>query len=304
MRVPQQFAASWMLAGAWMAFLLQPATAGVQLLVEAVSDTSAPNEVYLASFDTLADLVTANLASPAELTQIDLAPQSTIRGFTHGDGLYQLLIETESGPANAPSVRHVAYDSLADLVLDNPASGPTLTLVLPGPANSYAGFTKADSGYYLIDQTDTDAPPGSDVVVQSAASIGDLLAGSVLSFATAIEFSESYRSVGLAFDGAMYHVLLEAVADAPLGNEVFLLSFNSLSDLLDGTLAYPATATQLEIDFPYNIVGFTFDASPVTMVAEPGAFALLLVGLAAVHGARRSRRDQRLPRQVTTELTA
>ena len=89
---------------------------------------------------------------------------------------------------------------------------------------------------------------------------------------------------------APYRLLLESDANADPGDEVFLLTYDSLADLQNGDFSFGGF-TDIGISAPFSIAGFL--AEPADggggngTAPEPGTLALFGVGLAGLAAARR-----------------
>ena len=82
---------------ALVAVLLSPMAANadpIQLLLETNADGDAGNEIYLANFDSYADLIGGNLGASSSFSQVNISSNYSVGGFT-----YELVSDP---PASVP----------------------------------------------------------------------------------------------------------------------------------------------------------------------------------------------------------
>ena len=80
-------------------------------------------------------------------------------------------------------------------------------------------------------------------------------------------------------------LLLESDANAAGGNEIFLATYDTYTDLIDSNLS-SGTFSQINVGSNFSVGGYTYE---VVSVPAPGTFALLGIGLAGMGLARRRR---------------
>ncbi|WP_209424835.1 hypothetical protein [Pararhodobacter sp. SW119] len=144
------------------------------------------------------------------------------------------------------------------------STGPlslALTVTLAGIAPAAASSVT----YHALLESVADAPTGSEVYRLSYPDVDAVQAGA-FTFAgfTQIGISADFSIAGMAYDGA-FQVLLESDADAPTGNEVYLLSYPTIDAVQAGAFTF-AGFTQIGISAGFSIAGLTYD----------GAFRILL----------------------------
>lgn len=122
--------------------------------------------------------------------------------------------------------------------------------------------------YRLLLESDQDASEGSEVYLVSFNSQGELIAGvPAASQVSQLNIDAGFSIGGFVVDGGAYRLLLESRRDAGAGSELFVLSFNSLNDLLAGDIA-ASQASQLNIDAGFSIGGFAVDGGIYRVLIE------------------------------------
>ena len=118
-------------------------SAAFNLALETDSNAAAGSEVFLASYNTFADLLNSNLAS-GQFSQINLGPNFSVGGLAY-DGQYRLFFEGSAGSSiGEGAVQVQTYATLNDLLNFNLASSePTSWTV--GPNIDLAGVASPDS---------------------------------------------------------------------------------------------------------------------------------------------------------------
>jgi PEP-CTERM motif len=109
-----------------------------RLLLENNADAAGGSEIFLATFGTFADLLSANL-SGASFSQLDINPNFSVGGLTY-DGQYRLLLENNADAAGGSEIFLATFGSFADLLSANLSSASFSQLDI-NPNFSVGGFS-------------------------------------------------------------------------------------------------------------------------------------------------------------------
>jgi hypothetical protein len=272
----------------WIVSLALPGVtvaAPFHLVLETNADASGGNELYLTSFNSLADFMAGSIGSQG-YSQIGVAPEFTTRGFAFDGSRYHLLLETDADAGGGSELYVTSFDSLADfLAFDVSAQGYSQVNV--APEFTVGGFAFDGNRYHLVLETNADASGGNELYLTSFNSLADFIGGSIGSQGySQIGVAPEFTTRGFAFDGSQYHLLLETNADASSGNELYVTSFASLVDFL----AFDVSAqgySLVNVAPEFTVGGLAVPLS--APVPEPHITAVLLTGLAALAARRRAR---------------
>jgi hypothetical protein len=149
---------------------------------------------------------------------------------------------------------------LADLVAGDFSAGVFTQIGISSPY-SIAGFDTDAGSYFLLLESNENEDPGDEVFLLTYDSLADLIAGDFSAGVfTQIGISSPYSIAGFDARAGAYHVLLESNENEDPGDEVFLLTYDSLADLIAGDFS-AGEFTQIGISSPYSIAGFLSEAS-------------------------------------------
>jgi hypothetical protein len=142
----------------------------------------------------------------------------------------------------------------------------------------------------VLFERNVDGQAGNDLAVVSFPTLADLVGNTTsLTQFTQIDIDPNYSVSGFAYDSGIYRILFERNVDGQAGNDLAVVSFPTLADLVGNTTSL-TQFTQIDIDPNYSVAGFLFEATQTQPVSEPATLALLLVALAALRlGWRRTR---------------
>jgi hypothetical protein len=121
---------------------------------------------------------------------------------------------------------------------------------------------------HVLYERDADGSAGNELAVVSYPTLADLI-GNTSAFTqfTQVDVSAAFSVGGIAFDGTAYRVLYERDADGSAGNELAVVSYPTLADLIGNTSAF-TQFTQVDVSAAFSVGGFYVEAE--TMGDEPG----------------------------------
>ncbi len=242
------------------------------MLVEV--DPAFGNELYVLSYESLADVIAAN--ETVALTGHNLQTSANAAGFAYDGNQYHMLVEVD--PAFGNELYVLSYDSLADVI----AANETVALTghnLQTSANA-AGFTYDGNQYHML--VEVDPAFGNELYVLSYDSLVDVIAANATVTLTGHNLQTSANAAGFTYDGNQYHMLVEV--DPAFGNELYVLSYDSLADVIAANETVALTGHNLQTSA--NAAGFNAVLS-FAPIPEPGSILLLAIGLLGSGVARR-----------------
>jgi hypothetical protein len=103
---------------------------------------------------------------------------------------------------------------------------------------------------------------------------------------TQVDVAAAFSVGGFAYDGSGYRVLFERDANGMAGNELALVSFPTLADLINNTNSL-TQFTQVDVASTFSVGGFFIENAlpetpPGNPVSEPGTLALIAFALIAL----------------------
>lgn len=250
------------------------------------------NKVFSLTYNSVADFVNANTSS-SEQTSNNFQTGGDIAGFTYDGAMYHLIFENNSAVLDN-KVFLLSFATLNDFNNGNIAS-TELTLNNFQTAGDIAGFTYDGSQYHLLFENSSSIL-NNDVFLLSYDSIADFIgASSSSSVKTAFNLQTGGDIAGFAFDGNQYHIAFENDPSV-LNNNVFLLSFDSLSDV-ENAITASSILTSNNFQTGGDISGFEaindFSMIP-SPIPEPTSLWLVILGLSSAFFRRRLYLNERL----------
>jgi hypothetical protein len=274
-------------------------TTDYQLLLQSRADSAAPNEVYLASYSSLDNLIAGAIGSPSTYTQVGISSAFQINGLTWDGSGYRMLLQSRADSAAPNEVYLASYSNLDNLIAGAIGTPSTYTQIGISAAFKIAGLTWDGTAYRMLLQSRVDSAAPNEVYLASYATLDDLIAGGIgaPSTYTQIGISGAFEITDFTYDGGGYRMLLQSRADSAAPNEVYLASYANLDNLIDGAIGSPSTYTQIGISGAFKIAGFssvttTIGDPPPPGVPEPMAWSLMIIGFGATGVVMRRRREQ------------
>jgi hypothetical protein len=178
-----------------------------------------------------------------------------------------VLYERDADGSAGNELAVVSYPTLADLI-GNTSAFTQFTQVDVSAAFSVGGITFDGTAYRVLYERDADGSAGNELAVVSYPTLADLI-GNTSAFTqfTQVDVSAAFSVGGIAFDGTAYRVLYERDADGSAGNELAIVSYPTLADLIGNTSAF-TQFTQVDVSAAFSVGGFYVEAE--TMGDEPG----------------------------------
>lgn len=248
----------------------------IDLLLES-NDDSNGNEVFIANFDSYQSLLDGAL-SGGTFSDLNINSSFSSGGLAYDGNTYQLLLESNDD-RNENEVFIASFDSYQDL-LDGTLSAGSFSQLNINSSFSAGGLAYNGSSYQLLLESNDDRND-NEIFLASFDSYQDLLDGTLSggSFSE-LNISATFSAGGLAYTGSSYQLLLESNDDRN-GNEVFMATFDSFQDLLDGTLS-GSSFSELNINPGFSAGGLVAYLPEPVEVPEPGTLGLLLIGLTTI----------------------
>jgi len=255
------------------------------VLLETDADTITNQEIFIVSYDSYADLISNNQASGV-FSQLNINPLYSVGGMTYDGSQFHVLLETDADTITNQEIFIVSYNSYADLISNNQASGVFSQLNI-NPLYSVGGMTYDGSQFHVLLETDADTITNQEIFIVSYDSYADLISNNQASGVfSQLNINPLYSVGGMTYDGSQFHVLLETDADTITNQEIFIVSYDSYADLISNNQA-SGVFSQLNINPLYSVGGmaalYTANGGNGNgngnVVSEPATMMLVIIGL-------------------------
>ncbi len=288
----------WRLAALLLlAALTSLAQAGTyRLLLSSRADAGVGQDVYIASFPSFEDLINSPPSGlGGAFSGINVANTYIANGLAY-DGKYRLLLSSRADAGAGLDVFIATFNTFDDLI-NSPPSGLGGAFSGINIAGGYiaSGLTY-DGKYRLLLSSRADAGVGQDVFIATFDTFDDLINSPPSGLGGAfsgINIASGYIANGLTYDGK-YRLLLSSRADAGVGQDVYIASFDTFDDLINSPPSGLGGAfSGINIASGYIASGLAYEHSaappppPPSGVPVPGSLVLGLTSLAALAAARR-----------------
>ncbi len=272
------FSKACVLAGVFTLLPSLVSAATISLLFERNVNSGAGTELFVQDYPSQTDLL-ANTNGTGSFSAIDIAGSFSLGGAFY-DGSYNLLLERNLNSGAGTELFLQSYATMSDLLNNTNGTGSFSAIDIAGSFSLGGAFY--DGSYNLLLERNINSGAGTELFLQSYATISDLLTNTngTGSF-SAIDLAGSFSLGGAYFDGA-YNLLLERNLNSGAGTELFLQSYATISDLLNNTNG-TGSFSAIDIAGSFSVGGafFTPDPDrPPDVVPLPASGILLLGALA------------------------
>jgi hypothetical protein len=192
-----------------------------------------------------------------------------------------VLYERDTDGSAGNELAVVSYPTLADLI-GNTITFTQFTQVDVSAAFSVGGITYDGTAYRVLYERDTDGSAGNELALVTYPTLPDLI-GNTNAFTqfTQVDVSAAFSVGGFAYDSGVYRVLYERDAAGSAGNELALVSYPTLADLINNTSTF-TQFTQVDVSDAFSVGGFFIETPGTNSVSEPGSLVLFVFGLVSL----------------------
>ena len=273
-----------------------PAMAGpLRVLFERDVDSPGGTELAINTYPSFADFF-AGTNFTSQFSTINVNAPYSVGGITWDGTAYQVLFERDIDGPGGTELAINTYPTLADFFAGTNFTSQFSAINVNSPY-SVGGITWDGIAYRVLFERDVDTAGGTELAINSYATLADFFAGNSLSSQfSSINVNAPYSVGGFAYDANGYHVLFERDEDSAGGIELAINSYATLADFFAGT-NFTSQFSSINVNAPYSVGGFLIepdgDGDPgpgndpgggndPDTVPEPSPLALLATAMAAL----------------------
>lgn len=182
-------------------------------------------------------------------------------------GIIDLLAESDVDTVGGSEIFHRSYNSLNDFT--NGVIGPGgWSQINVGAGFSVVGMTWIGEQLYLLAESDTDAGSGAELFLRAYNSLSDFYTNTTGPGGwSQVDVGAGFSVVGMTWDGLDLYLIAESDIDSVGGSEVFLRSYDTVADFVDGIVG-PGDWSQVDVGTGFSIAGMTWDSLDLLLLAE------------------------------------
>lgn len=196
-----------------------------RLMLESNDDRSNGAEIFMATLDTLNDVLSANFnTSFSSFSQINVGSNFSVGGLAY-DGQFRLMLESNDDQVNGSEVFMLTLDTFDDVLnFSFNASSSSFSQINVGPGFSIGGLAY-DGQFRLLLERDNDRLAGSEVFMATLDTFDDVLDSNFSASSTGfsqIDVAPDFSIGGLAYRFAPDQT---AIVPVPAGLPLYLSAF-------------------------------------------------------------------------------
>jgi hypothetical protein len=182
--------------------------------------------------------------------------------------IYDLMLSSRQDQVAGRDAFFINYDSFNGM-LNSPAAAPGAFSGINVSSSYIANGLVYDGQYRFMLSSRSDLGAGNDAFFITYNSFDSLLNSPAAApgVFSGINVSSGYMATGLAFDG-QYRLMLSARDDQGMGNDVFILTYDSFDDLINSPAAAPGDFSGINISSDYQASGLTYDGQYRLMLSS------------------------------------